>query len=312
MNIYLISANSYHIINKIVKKIIPDTNYEVINYNSTSLDDIIDESCYSSLFDDEKYLLINNADFFGKSKLTEKEEEKLIKYLNNPNPKTHLIFTTLNGIDKRKKIVKLINEKYKIEVIDPWDKRTMRDEANKYLNSYKYQIDYDTMTYILNNIHNNIDILFNELDKIMIFYQKGCQIKYEDVREIIAPEKSDNNWNFVNKVINKDLKGSIKALQDLAIYKVESVTLISLLSREYHLLYFMKNLKELNINLEYLSKEYNLRDWQIDNIYNNSLKYQSNELINNIKLLSDIDIKIKKGIYNKDTILYSFLLQVCI
>ena len=312
MNIYLISANSYHIINNIVKKILPDSNYETINYNNSSLDDIIDESCCSSLFGDEKYLLINNADFFGKNKLLEKDEKKLIKYLENPNPHTHLIFTTLNGIDKRKKIVKIINDKYKIEIVEPWDKRTMRNEATKYLNSFSYKIEYDTLTYILSNIHNNIDILYNELDKIMMFYQKGCQIKYEDIKEILVPEKSDNSWDFINKVINKDLKGSIKALQDLAIYKVESVTLISLLSREYHILYFMKNLKKLNITIEYLAKEYNLRDWQIDNIYNNSLKYQNNELINNIKLLSEIDLKIKNGTYNKDTILYSFLLQVCI
>ena len=312
MNILLISANSYHIIKNLLRKFIQNKSFEIINFNNSSIEDIINEASSSSLFEDNKILLINNSDFFGKTKLKEKEENLLINYLNNPNPKTTLIFTTLNDVDKRKKIVKIISTKYKIVIVDPWDKRKIRDEINIYFNKYGFQADYNTVTYIMNNIYNNIDVLYNELDKIMLFYNKKCKIDYDDIVNIIGRETEDNIWLFVNNVIGKNLVASVKNLKDLQIYKIDATMVIPLLAREYRLIYYLKNLKKLNISLDSLMKEFNLKDWQINNIYNNSLKYNNKEVLDNIKLLSNIDLQIKNGNYNKNTILYSIILQVCI
>ena len=312
MNIILISANSFRIINKEIKKIVNQNEYETINYNNSTLDDIIDEASYISMFDNELYLVINNADFFNKIKLTEAEENRLIKYLNNPNETKTIIFTTLNGLDKRKKITKIIKDKYQIIEIPDWDKKVKRNEANNYLKTNNYNIDYETMSYILNNTYDNTDILFNELDKIMLFYNHGCNIKLEDVKNIIGEEKNSNSWDFINSVLKKDLENSLKILKNLKIYKVEPITLIILLYREYKIIYFLKNMKVMNYTVDNIMKEFNLRDWQIDNLYQISLKYTNNELIKYITLLGDLDYKIKSGIYDKDTSIYTFLLQICI
>ena len=312
MNIILISANSFRIINKEIKKIVNQNEYETINYNNSTLDDIIDEASYISMFDNELYLVINNADFFNKIKLTEAEENRLIKYLNNPNETKTIIFTTLNGLDKRKKITKIIKDKYQIIEIPDWDKKVKRNEANNFLKTNNYNIDYETMSYILNNTYDNTDILFNELDKIMLFYNHGCNIKLEDVKNIIGEEKNSNSWDFINSVLKKDLENSLKILKNLKIYKVEPITLIILLYREYKIIYFLKNMKVMNYTVDNIMKEFNLRDWQIDNLYQISLKYTNNELIKYITLLGDLDYKIKSGIYDKDTSIYTFLLQICI
>ena len=77
-------------------------------------------------------------------------------------------------------------------------------------------------------------------------------------------------------------------------------------------MYLIKNINELDMDSNAFAKNYNLRDWQIDNIYKNSLSYSNQELLRNISLLADLDYKIKSGIYDKDTALYPFLLSVCI
>ena len=91
---------------------------------------------------------------------------------------------------------------------------------------------------------------------------------------------------------------------------MEPSSLVILLAREYRLMYYIKNLySKMNMNslISYLS----LAEWQITKLYNNSLKYSNNELLKNLVDLSEIDIKIKKGIWDKDIALYPFILDAC-
>lgn len=310
MNIYLISANSYHIINAEIKKIFKTKDFLIINYHDSNIKEIINEVRMQSLFTSQKNIVVNNANFFGKDSLLDAENNLLIDYLEKPNLKNIIIFTTLIGVDKRKKISKLIKTKYQLIEISPWDKRTIRNEISKYLSNFGYQIDYETASFIINNTYENIDIIFNELNKIMLFYNKPCFINFNDVKSIVGNQIESNIWRFITSVINKDLKESISIMKNLKIYKIDSVPLVILLAREYKLMYLIKNRDVFKINNDFFSKEYNLRDWQIENISLNSKKYNNRQLLNNLSLLAAIDYKIKSGIYDKDTALYPFLLSI--
>ena len=307
---YLISAESYRIIDKEIKKIVRESNYQLLNASKCSIKEIVEEASYYSLDDNKKWLVVSNADFFDKGKISDSDNELLSKYLENPNESTNIIFTTLNGSDSRKKIVKSIKNKGKIINIPKMDKRGINSTLTSYLKNFDYTIDYKTINYIMDNSYGNLDIMFNELDKIMIYYSFPCLIKYNDVVNIVGEEKTNNNFAFVNAVIEKNLKAALKILKSLKIYKVEPTVLVALLAREYRLMYYVKNLyNKLGMSgvINYLS----LADWQINKLYNASSKYANKELLSNLVKLCDIDLNIKKGNYDKDISLYGFLLDAC-
>ena len=307
---YLISAESYRIIDKEIKKIVRESNYQLLNASKCSIKEIVEEASYYSLDDNKKWLVVSNADFFDKGKISDSDNELLSKYLENPNESTNIIFTTLNGSDSRKKIVKSIKNKGKIINIPKMDKRGINSTLTSYLKNFDYTIDYKTINYIMDNSYGNLDIMFNELDKIMIYYSFPCLIKYNDVVNIVGEEKTNNNFAFVNAVIEKNLKAALKILKSLKIYKVEPTVLVALLAREYRLMYYVKNLyNKLGMSgvINYLS----LADWQINKLYNASSKYSNKELLSNLVKLCDIDLNIKKGNYDKDISLYGFLLDAC-
>lgn len=307
---YLISAESYRIIDEEIKKIVKDSNYILFNANRCTVKEIIEEASYFSLDNSKKWIVVSNADFFGAGKISESDNELLSKYLEIVNETTNIIFTTLNGIDLRKKIVKSIKNKGVIVNISKMDKRNINSTLTSYLKNYDYSIDYKTLNYIMDNSYNNLDIMFNELDKIMIYYGFPCTIKYNDVLNIVGEEKTNNNFAFVNAVIEKNLKLSLKILKSLKIYKVEPTVLVVLLAREYRLMYYVKNLYNkmgMGDIMSYLS----LADWQINKLYTNSSKYSNKELLDNLVKLCTIDLNIKKGIYDKDISLYGFLMDAC-
>ena len=129
-NVYLICSNSFHLLEDELKKILKDNPYTSFDLNIAELDDILEEASYFSLFDDKKYMVVKNASIFGASKRKNKEEnededkvskkdEKLLQYLNEPNDNTVLIFTYNGKADTKKKICKIIKDRYKfIEIKD--------------------------------------------------------------------------------------------------------------------------------------------------------------------------------------------------
>ncbi len=309
MNTYIISAESYHILNNELNKIIKDNNPIYFNMYKSSIKDAITEASYYSLDSTKKYLVVTNADFLGTGKSND-EVDIINDYLDKPNPNTILIFTTLNGIDLRKKVVKRIKDNNCLINIPKLDKRGINDLITNYLKEYKYSIDYQTINYIMDNSYSNIDIIYNELGKIMLFYNNPCKINYNDVVKIVGKELDSNNFHFVSAVIDKDLELSLKLFNDLKVYKVEPTVLISLLAREYRLMYYVKLLYKRH-SKDKICSYLGIQDWQLNKIYNNSIKYQERELLDNLVQLCNIDMNIKKGIYDKETSLISFILDAC-
>ena len=97
---------------------------------------------------------------------------------------------------------------------------------------------------------------------------------------------------------------------DLKVYKVEPTVLISLLAREYRFMYYVKVLYQ-KFNKDKLCSYLGIQDWQLTKIYNNSIKYQERELLDNLVELCNIDMNIKKGIWDKDIALINFILNAC-
>lgn len=306
---YLVAAESFRLIDEEIKKIVGKNNYLVFNMNKCSVSDILEEASYMSLDEDKKYMVVSNASMFTTDGCAIKDES-LEKYLDNPNPGTVIIFTTQGSLDMRKKITKMIKEKGKIINIPKADKRALNQILTNFMKEYDYNIDYKTVNYIMDNCYGSLDMMFNELEKIMLYYSFPCTVKYQDVKKIVGEELDSNSYHFVNAVIEKDLALSLKNLKSLKIYKIDSVKLIPLLAREYRYMYYIKKLYG-KLNIGELMSKFNLQDWQINKFYNNSMKFTSDEILKNLVSLCDADANIKKGLWDKDIALYGFLLDAC-
>lgn len=311
MNIYLISNESFRLIDKEIAKIVKDNPYENFNLNKSSIKEVLEEASYFSLDNNPKFLVVSNADIFGSDKIDDSITDSLINYFNNPNPNTVIIFTTQKPIDSRKKIVKELKSKYKIINTPKMDRKQISSIITNYVKENDFDIDYQSCNYLINNCYNSLDIMLNELDKIMLYYNFPCRIKYTDVIAITGVELDSNNFHFVNAVIDKKLDEALKMLNSLKIYKVDSTILATLLAREYRLMYYVKKMYQDRIDMNEICQNLNLADWQVNKLYNNGLHYSEKELLKNLVDLCNIDMNIKKGIWDKDIALYGFLLDAC-
>lgn len=323
-NVYLISSNSFHLMEDELKKILKDNPYTSFDLNAVELDDVLEEASYFSLFDDKKYMVVKNAQIFGASKRksnedesseeekVSKKDEKLLQYLNEPNENTVLIFTINGKADTKKKICKVIKDRYKFIQLDDLKPKEIYSRVEKTLKDSGYKLDNsNTGYYIVNNALNNYDLAINEVEKIKLYYGKGCTVKYDDVVNIVSKNIEDNNFKFIDTVISKDIKEAFKMHDDLMIQKVEPIMLMSMLAKEVRNMLLVKKMmksKSKKDMMEVLGLKF---DFQIDKLISNSYNFSEDKLEGYLVLLSDLDYKIKRGKISNKLALEMFIMDIC-
>ena len=316
-NIYLISSSSIHLLEEEVQKIIKDNISETIDLNNISLNQVLEEASFISLFDTQKYLVIKNADLFTtntRSTNSEKissKDNKLIKYLENPNDHTTLIFTTNNKIDHKKKIVKLIAEHYSLIELPDLKAREIYDKVAFNLKKEDYKIDKDTLYYIINNSLNNYDIVLNEIAKIKLYYQDEKNIKLDDVKQIVSSNLIDNNFKFTDAVMSKDIINSYKTMDDLLLLGTPPLDLMGMLARLIRHTLLVKKLINNHSKTEVMRLLSINSPYMLDKIINNMNLFTEKELEDFLILICDFNYQFKSGQIDSKLALELIVMQIC-
>ena len=316
MNTYLIVSETIYFINKTLDKIKNGIeNVVTFNLDEDSIEEVLEEASYFSMFDEEKCIIVKNAHFFsssktGDSKKSKEMSTKLLNYLENENKNTKLIFITAK-VDTKKKIYTILNNSGNVFASPNMTKTDMKNELLKYVNSKNYKIEDKSLWHIINNSLNNFDLCINEINKIMIYYSNPCNIKYEDVLNLVSKTIEDNIFKLVDSIIERDLSSSLKLLADSKILKTDPNIILSLLYREFKLMLSILIMEKNRVSKNNILGELKLAPWQYDKVINHLRMYNERELKEEIVKLSLLDYKNKSGLINKDVILTNYIMDLC-
>lgn len=318
MNTYLVVSETIYHIDSALKELKNGIdNVITFNLDENTLDEVLEEASYFSMFDDKKCIIVKNAKFFGTSKTadTKKSKEdadKLLKYLENENKNTKLVFICNGKADTKKKIYSIIKENNNLKVFPGMTKTEMKNELLKIVTLNKYKIEDKSLWYIINNSLGNFDLAYQEIKKIMTYYGESVEIKYEDVIALTSKTIEENNFKLVDSIITKDLDNALKNLDDAKILKVEPSVIISLLGREFRFMLSTILYEKNKYTYSDILKELHLAEWQYQKVINNLRIYNEKEIKEEIIKLSDLDYKLKSGLINKDIVLITYILDLCL
>ena len=257
-------------------------------------------------------MVVKNVTCFSANKrgseVTNKDDY-LINYLNEPNENTVLILVLKDKMNGTKKVSKLVKDKYNyIEIGNP-NQRDMRDIINTYLKKNKLKLDYDSVTYIINSLDNNYDLIMNELDKLLLYGEKD--IGFKDITNIISSNVLDNNFKFIDCIMDKDIKNVFKYYDDFLLNKNSPIMLMTMLANEYRKVYLVKKLLR-TMNKNDIMQMLDIRfTFQIDKLINYSYSFKEKDLENYLLDLCNLDYDIKQGNITDKLALELFLLKAC-
>lgn len=308
MKLYLISTDSKILLDEKLQKLITNSNRINYRYKECSVTDILEEASYVSFFQEEKFVVVKNADFFGKEKLSDKDSEALLKYFENPYPYTTIIFVTYEDVDMRKSITKKIGEVGEIISLKAPKNYDLFTVIKKEMQLYRAED--AVVKYIIEACISNYDFIINEVEKLRLYYKPNDKVTLEEIKKIIVTNVNDNVFKFVDAVIQKDAYTVFHLLEDFQSIKIDVFQLINLLAREYRLIYYYKILEQKNYGKLDMVKELKLQDWQVDKVRREASQYHKDDIKDFLINISHMDRKIKSGLVEKNTAFTTFLISV--
>ncbi len=312
MKVYVISSDSFLLINEKVNEIVKNSqNVTTFDLNENTMEEVILEAGYFSMFDEVKYIIVKNADFFGQGKIKDKESEMLFNYLEKPNNNSVIIFISYDKIDMRKKITKVVKDKYSLIVIPSLKPYEIENRLREFFEKKKFQVSSEILKYIINNCLNNYDMIMQEAEKIILYYNEPTIINYNDIINIVSKSINTNNFLFVDAVVDNNLEKSLSLLNDLKIMKVEPTVLLALLARDFRIMFNIKDMQKKGMREYEMMNNLGLADWQFNKYLNKVFPYKIKELESIIIKLAQLDLDIKSGKVDKFIGLELFIMDIC-
>ncbi len=297
MTILIVGEES--LINLEIDKILKlEKNYSQIKYDSlTPCDKIIEELNTIDMFYDKKIVIVK--DF-----LNIKEQDILQKYIEKSKDNNILILTT-SSLDERRKIVKTLKEKAKIidtknTNIDTFIKESFKD----------YEIDYQIINMLKEYTNNNYQKIENEINKLKMLKLDEKKITKEDIKEVTLKDFDTNIFDFLKAINNKNKKEALNIYYKLSQNKEDEIKIIGALANNYRLLYKIKVLSNTTLDNDIMTKCNIKNPYRLKILKQESYNYSEKYLLNMLKKLSELDIKIKSGQTDKKLGMELFLTSI--
>ncbi len=288
---YLIIGNSFNLVNDEIKKIIGSSKADTYSLSDVSLESILDDLGYNSMFQEEKVIILKNLEVLSK-----KENENVIKrledYLDAKNEGITLILVSNEKVGVRSPLKGILN---KVKVIET-PIITKAFELAKILEARIKADGFGISSQTLNNFANkcaiNYDIALNEYEKLKSIKGNNRLITDKDVEEYVANYNMTDMFGFKDAVINKNISKASMMLNDLENAKMEPIALVVMLAKEYQMVYNIKLMSDAKMTNETISKELdNMHPFRVKVLREASNKYTALELEKIILELCNTDLR---------------------
>ncbi len=311
MNSYLIESEDTLSLNNEISKIIKNndfTNAEINIYDieETLLEKALEDLDTYSFLSEKKVVIIKNIESIKESEF-EKDIEHLIKYIDNPNP-DNLLIITARKLKSDLKLSKKLKTKCQISKIEVNPKTFIKQQFKD------YKISQDTINLLEEYCLGDMTKIYNECEKLKNYKSKEKEITKEDIIELVMKKLGDSKdlvFSFTRSLAERDRKTSLKKYKELLTYNIEPLSFIGLLAGQIRIIYQVKILEKRNLRDKEIADILEEKsDYRIKKTREITRMYSEEELLNLMKKLSEIDLKIKTVDTNPNQEIELFIINI--
>ena len=308
MNSYLIKSNAISLIDKKIDELIKelgfnDASITTYDLEEDSITSLIEDADTISFLTPSKVIIGKNL---SNNNLDDKNIKTLSKYLDNPNSDVLLIFVTTN-IDTRKKSIKEVINKLSLVNISTDTKSIVKDILKG------YDVEYRVINLLDEYYKDDLERLISETKKLALAFINTKKITYKEALDLLVKPLNKQDtlaFDLVREIALKDKKKALNIYNELLSYNIESYALFGLLESQYRLLYQVKVLNKRNISYNDMASILEVHPFRVKKTLELVRYYTLKEIRKLLKNLSNIDYKIKSGIYENNIIIDLLILNI--
>ena len=284
-----------------------DKSYEYMNYaefeKPASLKDFFEFANTFPFMSEKKLCILKEAVFFTSTgSLDKKEEEKLLKHIDE-NETCITIFVVKDGKpDSRKKIVKKL--KYKKAVFE-FD-RLNEGELTKYItDEFKknsFNISMSDAYYMANNTgyleyESTVSLyhINNEINKIMSHNNDRKNITTADLELLMIKSVENSIFRLVDCICENNKKSAFEILDEMLLNNTPEQFIIHMISRQYRMLYQYVILQKKGYSFNEIMNKMKIKNFVTSKLAKQSKALNMSTIEYYMKRFLEIDRKIKTG-----------------
>lgn len=309
--IYLVYGDEPYLIDEYIKKIEKEySDYEKVCYDmlEVNVENAIYDALTISLFSSNKLIICNNSVFLTTQKCEiEHNTDSILKYLSS-NTDNILIFTVNTALDKRKKLVKELENKSEVKVFNKLKDYELSKFIKDYLKKFSFNIDNDALNLFINKLNDDLYVITSELDKMILYKDNKKTINLDDVRLVTSKIINSDIFDLIDAITKKNINEALALYDDLVLMQEEEIKLIVILANQFRLIYQVKEMYKMGYSELDIANSLDVHPYRVKLAKN--IDISSNDAIKYLRKLANLDELIKTGKIDKKEGFYKFMLSI--
>lgn len=245
-------------------------------------------------------LIKKNSKGFGES-----EVDKIIDYVNNPNPDAILIFSCVKP-DETSKLVKTLKKQCRCYNFDSLDMPQLMAFAEKRFKAAGVNISRSDLKYFVDEtgyFHRDSDYkLYNLQNDIikLIAHSGALNITKDDIDQTLQGDMDSFVFNFLDAISNNQKDKALRMLYNILGTSGEIFSILGLLVNQFELILEVKELKEEGMSQEQIAKELKVNAYRVKKTMPIADRFSYKKLKETLIQLYETDRNIKTGMMDQN------------
>jgi len=225
-----------------------------------NVNEIVDIAGTMPFFAERRVIIIENSGWLKSG------EDRMVDLIKNLPDTTYIVFVE-SEVDKRSKLYKAVTAKGYAALCEMQDETMLKKWIMGLLKKENKRITPDALNLLLDKTGTNMENIRREVEKLVCYRYFDEGITVEDVEALCIVQLQNKIFDMVEAVAQKRQKEALDWYYDLLALKEAPMKILALISRQFHMLLQVKEMrqkgypeadiaKQTGLNAYYLKKKY--------------------------------------------------------
>ena len=252
------------------------------------------------------FLSIPKSDKNGQASL-----QYLIDYLEQPNPQCCLIFCGDGALAKTGTLNKKLQEKAVQVEFAPLKGKVLEKWIAEYVAAAGRKIDRQALEYLSSINSFDLQIMEQELQKLLLYREKEPVITLQHVQEIVTRTVEASIFALSDSIGNKNGREALRILKDMFYLGESPFKLIGFLVRHFRNLLLVKDYRSQGYDENQIKEKTKLHPFVIKKSVRQAERFSIQQLTAAMERLLLIEVELKSTTSSGEELLEQFVIELC-
>lgn len=223
--------------------------------------------------------------------------EALAEYLVAPSPTAFFVFVEAET-DKRSKLYKTVQGNGVVVEFATQDEHTLKRWILGMIKRENKNISENALNFFLGKTGTDMENIHKELEKLFCYCLDKDVIREEDIEEICTQRVSNQIFDMVNAIADKQQKKALSLYYDLLALREAPMRILFLIGRQFNILLMVKQMKKRGYDNKTIASKAGIPPFTVGKYAAQASKFKGSDLRRALEECVEADEAVKTGRMN--------------